>query len=112
MMEIVEGIEANVRTLAEGNDMQSGHGFPTGLSLNNCAAHYTPNPGDTMGMCLPPPFSLPLFLEWTMELTTIRPILFPVLKQSDVMKCDIGVHVNGRIWYVLISFEHFFGLVF
>jgi hypothetical protein len=23
-----------------------GMAFPTGVSLNNCAAHYTPNPGD------------------------------------------------------------------
>jgi methionyl aminopeptidase len=52
MTEIAESIEEGVRALAEGNDLASGQGFPTGLSLNNCAAHYTPNPGDTIGVPL------------------------------------------------------------
>ncbi|KAK7218849.1 hypothetical protein V2G26_006852 [Clonostachys chloroleuca] len=43
-------------------------GFPCGLSLNHCAAHYTPNAGNKM-----------------------------VLSQEDVMKVDFGVHVNGKI---------------
>ncbi|KAJ3048997.1 Methionine aminopeptidase 2 [Rhizophlyctis rosea] len=46
----------------------SGIGFPTGLSLNHCAAHYTPNSGDKT-----------------------------VLQYDDVLKVDFGVHVNGRI---------------
>lgn len=45
---------------------QRRHGFPTGCSLNHCAAHYTPNPGDDT-----------------------------VLKESDVMKFDFGTEVNG-----------------
>ncbi|KAA6391281.1 MAG: putative Methionine aminopeptidase 2B [Streblomastix strix] len=45
-----------------------GHAFPTGLSINNCAAHYTPNPGDNR-----------------------------ILKVQDVIKIDIGLHVNGHI---------------
>lgn len=44
-------------------------GFPTGLALNNCAAHYTPNAGQK-------------------EI---------VLQQEDVMKVDFGVHINGWI---------------
>lgn len=48
--------------------MESGVGFPTGLSLNHCAAHYSPNSGDTI-----------------------------VLQHGDVMKVDFGVHVKGRI---------------
>lgn len=48
--------------------LQAGIGFPTGVSLNNCAAHYTSNPGDTT-----------------------------VLKYDDVLKLDFGTHVNGRI---------------
>jgi methionyl aminopeptidase len=43
-------------------------GFPTGLSINHCAAHYTPNAGNKM-----------------------------VLQAEDVMKVDFGVHINGRI---------------
>jgi len=68
MTEIANGIEDGVRALVEDNGLEAGIGFPTGLSLNNCAAHYTPNPGDTI-----------------------------VLQQSDVLKVDIGVHVRGRI---------------
>jgi len=33
----------------EENGLESGIAFPTGLSLNHCAAHYTPNAGDTVG---------------------------------------------------------------
>ncbi|CCK69443.1 methionine aminopeptidase KNAG_0C03360 [Huiozyma naganishii CBS 8797] len=45
-----------------------GIGFPTGLSLNHVAAHFTPNSGDKT-----------------------------VLKYEDVMKVDFGVQVNGNI---------------
>ena len=46
---------------------QRGIGFPTGCSLNHCAAHYTPNPGDNT-----------------------------VLTKDDVMKVDFGVQINGK----------------
>jgi len=68
MIEIVDLIENGTRALVEENGMESGIGFPTGVSLNNCAAHYTPNGGDTT-----------------------------VLQQGDVLKVDFGVHVKGRI---------------
>ncbi|SPJ85673.1 probable methionyl aminopeptidase [Fusarium torulosum] len=74
LTEIAEGIEDGVRALTghpgleEGDSIKGGMGFPCGLSLNHCAAHYTPNAGNKM-----------------------------VLKQEDVMKVDFGVHVNGRI---------------
>lgn len=74
LTEIAEGIENGTRYLTghlglvEGDNIQGGVGFPTGLSRNNCAAHYTPNAGNTM-----------------------------VLDKDDVMKVDFGVHVNGRI---------------
>ncbi|KAK0246117.1 methionine aminopeptidase 2-like protein [Armillaria nabsnona] len=68
MTEIVENIEDGTRALVEENGLESGVGFPTGVSLNNCAAHYTPNAGDTR-----------------------------VLQQGDVLKVDFGVHVKGRI---------------
>ena len=48
--------------------MLSGIAFPTGCSINHCAAHYTPNPGDNT-----------------------------ILKEDDVMKIDFGTHINGRI---------------
>ncbi|KIY51987.1 methionine aminopeptidase 2-like protein, partial [Fistulina hepatica ATCC 64428] len=68
MTEIANFIEDGTRALVEENGFESGVGFPTGLSLNHCAAHYTPNPGDKI-----------------------------VLQQGDIMKVDFGVHVRGRI---------------
>ncbi|KAF1970478.1 methionine aminopeptidase 2-like protein [Bimuria novae-zelandiae CBS 107.79] len=74
LTEIAEGIEDSVRALTghqgleEGDAIKGGMGFPTGLSINHCAAHYTPNAGNKM-----------------------------VLQQEDVMKVDFGVHINGRI---------------
>ncbi|KAJ6440264.1 methionine aminopeptidase 2B [Purpureocillium lavendulum] len=85
LTEIAETIEDGVRALtghdglAEGDAMKAGMGFPCGLSLNHCAAHYTPNAGNKM-----------------------------VLQQEDVMKVDFGVHVNGRIVdsAFTMAFEH------
>lgn len=75
LTEIAVGIEDSVRALlgndglASGKGLESGMGFPTGLALNNCVAHYTPNPGQ-------------------------KDI---VLEYEDVMKVDFGVHINGWI---------------
>jgi methionyl aminopeptidase len=49
MTEIANFIEDGSRALVEETGLESGIGFPTGLSLNHCAAHYTPNAGDTNG---------------------------------------------------------------
>jgi methionyl aminopeptidase len=49
MTEIANLIEDGTRALVEAEGMKSGIGFPTGLSRNHCAAHYTPNAGDTTG---------------------------------------------------------------
>ena len=49
MTEIANLIEDGTRALVEEDGLESGIGFPTGLSLNHCAAHYSPNPGDTTG---------------------------------------------------------------
>ncbi|KAI4090639.1 MAG: hypothetical protein LQ344_004609 [Seirophora lacunosa] len=74
LTEIAEGIEDGVRALTghqglnEGDNIKGGMGFPTGLSINHCAAHYTPNAGNKT-----------------------------VLQKEDVMKVDFGVHLNGRI---------------
>jgi len=74
MTEIAEGIEDGIRALTghqglePGDNLKAGIAFPTGLALNNCAAHYTPNVGKEIA-----------------------------LSQDDVMKVDFGVHVNGRI---------------
>lgn len=48
--EIAELIENGTRALVESDGLEGGVAFPTGLSLNECAAHYTPNAGDKRGM--------------------------------------------------------------
>jgi len=68
MIEICEKLETASRNLTAENGLESGLAFPTGCSLNNCAAHYTPNAGDKT-----------------------------VLQYDDVCKIDFGTHVNGRI---------------
>ena len=68
LIDICERLEDRVRTLIEVDGLKAGTAFPTGCSLNFCAAHYTPNPGDET-----------------------------VLQKGDVMKLDFGTHVNGYI---------------
>lgn len=75
MSQLAQEIEDGVRALTGhsglqiGDALKAGMGFPTGLCLNNVAAHWTPNPG-------------------AKEV---------VLQHDDVLKVDFGVHVNGRI---------------
>ena len=47
MVEICEKLEDCNRRLIQESGLSAGLAFPTGCSLNHCAAHYTPNPGDT-----------------------------------------------------------------
>ncbi|KAI1278758.1 Methionine aminopeptidase 2 [Halotydeus destructor] len=68
MIEICERLESTARKLIAENGLEAGLAFPTGCSLNHCAAHYTPNNGDPT-----------------------------VLKYDDVCKIDFGTHINGRI---------------
>jgi len=84
MTEIAEYIENGTRALVEENGLECGVGFPTGLSLNNCAAHYSPNAGDTIG-------------RFTMQSQSMISQRYTVLAWRDVLKVDFGVHVNGRI---------------
>ncbi len=63
-----ETLERISRKLIKENKLQAGPTFPTGVSLNHCAAHYTPNAGDPT-----------------------------VLKYDDVMKVDFGTHINGNL---------------
>ncbi|KAJ0239842.1 Methionine aminopeptidase 2B [Hirschfeldia incana] len=68
MIDICETLENTVRKLISENGLQAGIAFPTGCSLNNVAAHWTPNSGDKT-----------------------------VLKYDDVMKLDFGTHIDGYI---------------
>lgn len=67
IIDIVNCIEESTRILLKG-ERNNGIGFPAGMSLNECAAHFTVNNGDNI-----------------------------LLKKSDVLKIDYGTHVNGRI---------------
>lgn len=51
------------------NPLERGIGFPTGLSVNNCVAHYTPNYKD----------------------------IDIILNETDIIKIDYGVHIKGTI---------------
>jgi methionyl aminopeptidase len=68
MFDIAQKLEACSRQMIKENGLEAGLAFPTGCSLNNCAAHYTPNAGDET-----------------------------VLQYDDVCKIDFGTHVNGHI---------------
>ncbi|VDD80814.1 unnamed protein product [Mesocestoides corti] len=68
LFDFCEQLEALSRKLINENGLQAGLAFPTGVSLNHCAAHYTPNAGDDT-----------------------------VLQYDDVCKVDFGVHVNGNL---------------
>ncbi|XP_024912314.1 methionine aminopeptidase 2-like isoform X2 [Cynoglossus semilaevis] len=63
-----EKLEDCSRKLINENGLGAGLAFPTGCSINHCAAHYTPNAGDPT-----------------------------VLRYDDVCKIDFGTHINGRI---------------
>ena len=68
MIQICEELESTARKLIKENGLKAGLAFPTGCSINHCAAHYTPNAGDPT-----------------------------VLGKDDVVKMDFGTHINGRI---------------
>lgn len=68
LIDIVNRIESGTKALVGKDGLKRGWGFPTGVSLNHIAAHYTPNYGDKT-----------------------------VLQYDDVMKVDFGVQINGHI---------------
>lgn len=68
LIDICNEIENTNRRLIEANKIEAGIAFPTGCSINSCAAHYSPNPGDTR-----------------------------ILEKDDVMKIDFGTHVRGLL---------------
>ncbi|CDI82377.1 methionine aminopeptidase, type II, putative [Eimeria acervulina] len=68
LTELCNKLEAKTEELIAAAGIERGKGFPTGCSLNECAAHYTPNPGEDR-----------------------------ILGQGDICKLDFGVQVRGRI---------------
>jgi len=68
MIDICNELESTARKLINESGLEAGLAFPTGCSINHCAAHYTPNSGDTT-----------------------------ILGEDDVVKMDFGTHIKGRI---------------
>ena len=72
LKEIAQFIENEIKIETKYNintPLLQGIGFPTGLSINNLAAHYTPSYNE-------------------------QDIL---LKETDIIKIDYGIHINGTI---------------
>eukprot|EP00828_Plagiopyla_frontata_P012599 TRINITY_DN1721_c0_g3_i1.p1 TRINITY_DN1721_c0_g3~~TRINITY_DN1721_c0_g3_i1.p1 ORF type:complete len:533 (-),score=88.91 TRINITY_DN1721_c0_g3_i1:151-1749(-) len=68
LIDICERIESMSRYLISAKGIESGIAFPTGVSRNHIAAHYTSNP---------------------MDVTILEP--------TDVLKVDLGCQIHGRI---------------
>jgi methionyl aminopeptidase len=68
LFQMCSQIEEAVRRLTGYQPITRGLAFPCGCSINNCAAHYSPNRDDGQ-----------------------------VLQSDDVMKIDFGVNINGHI---------------
>lgn len=68
LYDMCANIEEAVRRQVQFEPPVRGLAFPCGCSINNCAAHYSPLPGDNR-----------------------------TLGQSDVMKIDFGVAINGMV---------------
>ncbi len=67
-MTLVTEIENAARRLIKINKSEAGLAFPCGCSINNCAAHFTPNPGDDK-----------------------------IVQKGDVIKVDFGTHYKGYL---------------
>lgn len=71
LYELAEYIENKINELTIydiENPLKAGIAFPTGLSLNNCAAHWTPYSNNEK-----------------------------IFNKDDVLKIDFGIHINGSI---------------
>lgn len=80
LYDIVEKTENKIEELTKGlGEFGAGVAFPTGVSMNNCAAHFTPNPtkGDRQ----------------------------VALGPEDIVKIDYGVHIDGNIVDGAFSFS-------
>lgn len=69
VLDIVQALEAKSKQLINANGLEAGWAFPTGFSIDHCAAHYTPNYGEPD----------------------------VVLNADNLVKVDFGVHVRGRL---------------
>lgn len=71
LIDLANNIENKIKDLTNYKStipLNSGIAFPTGLSINNCVAHWTPKINNTR-----------------------------ILLEDDVIKIDYGIHINGSI---------------
>ena len=68
ILDVCDHIETGIVKYFGKNNLEAGIAFPTGVSINNMAAHDSAVPGDTR-----------------------------IIKKGDVIKIDIGTHINGNI---------------
>jgi methionine aminopeptidase len=118
MIDICERLEAASRKLIDESGLERGLAFPTGCSLNNVAAHWTPNAGDKTILQVTKIFvhktdkfsnlekkiyqAYENFLFFSLimsqcigdSLTPSMCILL-IVQADDVCKIDFGTHVNG-----------------
>ena len=88
-LEIVEEIEMSAVAPIGENGLESGIVFPTGLNIiyiNDCAARYILNPGDATA-CRERVTTRYRSLE-----------LVTALRQGNVLKVKVSIHVKGRSW--------------
>jgi len=81
--EIIDFIEYGVKEETKYNNLEPlkcGIGFPIGIGINNCVAHYTLNYEDYI-------------LDYTLDYTLNNKII----DKNDIIKIDYGVHYNGMI---------------
>lgn len=69
LIDICEKIEEMNRFLVKENGLEAGIAFPTGCSVNNIAAHFTPNPKQK----------------------------YEPLREDDVISIDFGTQISGKI---------------
>ena len=70
-IDVVNYIESQINSKvnnSSGNHLMGGVAFPTGFSINNCAAHWTPEKEDNT-----------------------------IITEDDLIKVDFGIHRNGYI---------------
>ncbi len=67
-MTLATEVENAIRRIIKANKLDAGIPFPCGCSFNNCAAHFTPNPGDDK-----------------------------VVHKGDVIKVDFGTQFKGYL---------------
>jgi methionyl aminopeptidase len=90
--DLCENLEAMNRQLVQAKGLERGIAFPTGVSRNYIAAHYSPNPADRNEILGEVIVS---FFASAFSFANFCDFAFPC--KNDVLKIDFGTQVNGHI---------------